>query len=124
MESTFETIGVYLTRVAPGMALGAAMLFLARRQPRLRIGVYLALVVLFRDAMTPLGLWSFGTRGFFWIRLSSDPAFMVLFGLSCLGISAGLYYLDRANQPLVHWKRGPLPAGLLGGLAGAVLVVA
>jgi membrane protease YdiL (CAAX protease family) len=99
------------------------LLFLARREPRLRIVIYLALFILLRDAMTPLGLWSFGTQGFFWIRLSSDSAFLVLFGFACLGLSLAVYYLDRPNRHLLIWRRTSLLAGALWGLAGAIVVV-
>jgi uncharacterized protein len=124
MTPTLETLTTYLTRVAPGLSLGALMLFLARRDARLRIVIYLALFVLLRDSMTPLRLWSFGTEGFFWIRLSSDPWCLAVFGLSCLGMSVGLYFCDRENQALIKWTRGKVPAGLLWGAAGMVVVVA
>jgi uncharacterized protein len=124
MNPPLETIATYLLRVAPGLILGAMMLFLARREARLRIVIYLAMFILLRDAMTPLGLWSFGTDGFFWIRLHSDPWFLVLFGVGCLGLSLSMYFLDRANRSLFHWTRGPLPIGLLYGIVGAAVVMA
>ena len=124
MTPTLETIATYFVRVAPGLVLGAMMLFLARREARLRIVLYLALFVLLRDALTPLGLWSFGTQGFFWIRLHSDPWFLVAFGVACLGQGLGLYYFDRGNRALFRWTRGSLPLGLLCGVGGAVAVVA
>ncbi|HWY86477.1 MAG TPA: hypothetical protein VNX28_07130 [Gemmataceae bacterium] len=116
MNPTLETFATYLIRVAPGLLLGAMMLFLARREPRLRIVLYLALFVLLRDAMTPLGLWSFGTQGFFWIRLHSDPEFLVAFGFTCLGLSLGMYYLDRDNRALFKWIRGQFALGSLWGI--------
>jgi len=124
MHPTLETLAIYLARVGPGLIAGAMMLFLARREPRLRIVLYLAIFILLRDAMTPLGLWSFGTQGFFWIRLHTDPWFLVLFGLACLGLSLGVYYLDRDNQSIFQWTRGKVPSGLLWGLGGVVVVVA
>jgi uncharacterized protein len=124
MDATLEALATYLVRVCPGLILGAAMLLLARRQPRLRIVIYVALFVLFRDAMTPLGLWTFGSEGFFWIRLSSDPAFLTIFGVACLGLSLGVYFLDRENQALIQWTRGRLALGLLLGVIGALVVVA
>lgn len=124
MHPTLETLAVYLARVGPGLVLGAMMLFLLRREPRLRIVLYLAIFILLRDAMTPLGLWSFGRQGYFWIRLYPDPWFLVLFGLACLGMSLGVYFLDRENQSLFQWTRGKLPSGLLWGVGGAIVVVA
>src|SRR6476469_1688265 len=106
MPSTSETLLIFLTRVAPGLALGIALLFLVRREPKVRIVLYLALFILLRDAMTPLGLWSFGAQGFFWIRLLDDQWFLILFGIACLGLSIAIYFLDRENQPLLQWTRG------------------
>jgi len=124
MNPTLETIGLYLLRVAPALLLGAMMFALFRREPRVRIVLYLALFVLLRDAMTPLGLWTFGTEGLFWIRLHRDPWFLGLSGLSCVGISLAIYYLDRGNQPLFKWTRGKLSHGLAWAIAGMMLVVA
>src|SRR5947209_8242201 len=124
MNPTLEILTAYFARVGPGLLLFAMMLYLARRQPRLRIVLYLALFILIRDAMTPLGLWFFGVEGFFWIRLHSDPVFLVASGVTSLGICLAIYYLDRDNQSLVRWTRGSLATGLLWGLGGMVVVVA
>ncbi len=124
MNPTLEILVTYIARVLPGLILGAALLVITRRQPRVRIVLYLAMFVLLRDAMTPLGLWSFGTQGFFWIRLANDPWFLVLFALSCLGLSLGLYFFDRENRPLFKWTRGSLPVGIISGILGAIVVVA
>src|ERR1700737_3445735 len=98
MNSTLETSAIYLARVAPGLFVGGMMLLLARREAQLRIVLYLVLFILLRDAMTPLGLWSFGTQGFFWIRLHRDQWFLIVFGFACLALSLGVYSLDRANR--------------------------
>jgi hypothetical protein len=124
MNPTIDTIVTYLLRVTPGFALGALMLFLARRDAAVRIVIYLALFILSRHAMTPLGLWFFGAEGLFWIRLSSDPVFMVVSGLICLTLSMGLSYLDRENRALFQWTRGRLFPGLVSGVLGALVVVA
>lgn len=123
MAPMLDTLGAYVARVAPGLVLGAMMLFLARRDARLRIVLYVALFVLLRDAMTPLGLWSFGTEGFFWIRLAGDVWFLIAFGVSCLLMALALYALDRENRPLVGWLRGSASVGLTLGLCGAIVVV-
>jgi uncharacterized protein len=124
MQPTLETIAIYLARIAPGLIVAAMMLFVARREPRLRIVLYLTIFILLRDAMPPLGLWSFGRQGFFWIRLYSDPWFLLLFGLACLALSLSVYCLDRENHSLFRWTRGKVPLGLLWGVGGAVVVVA
>jgi membrane protease YdiL (CAAX protease family) len=124
MLGTFETLVMYLARTAPGLGLGGMMLFVLRREPKARIVLYLALFILLRDAMTPLGLWSFGTQGFFWIRLHDDPSFLSVFGIACLGLTTALYFLDRENRPLLQWMRGNWYRGLLWGAFGALVVVA
>jgi uncharacterized protein len=124
LNPTFETLATFIARVLPGLILGTALIIITRRQPRVRIVLYLAMFVLLRDAMTPLGLWSFGTQGFFWIRLANDPWFLVLFALSCLGLSLGLYFFDRENRPLFKWTRGNVPIGIVSGIVGAIVVVA
>ena len=124
MTSFFENLFMYLARVAPGLVLGAVLLFLVRREPRARIVLYLAMFILLRDSMTPLGLWSFGAQGFFWIRLHDDPLFLVVFGIACLGLTVAMYFLDHENQPLVQWMRGKWDRGLLFGVIGALAVVA
>ena len=118
------TVGLYVARILPGLVLGAMMLFLARREPKLRIVCYIALFILSRDAMTPLGLWSFGGQGFFWIRLHDNPYFLITFGIVCLGIALAIYFLDRDNRSLVKWLKGRWYFGLLWGAFGALVVVA
>src|SRR4051794_27439221 len=63
MQLALQTIAIYLTRVAPALLIGVVLLFLTRGQAKSRIAIYLALFILLRDAMTPLGLWSFGSEG-------------------------------------------------------------
>ncbi len=124
MIEAFKLLVAYLLRVWPGLLLGAAMLLLARDRPRLRIVLYVALFILLRDAMTPLGLWSFGAAGFFWIRLHSNPWFLALFGVASLGFTLSLYHFDAANRPLLPLERRSSWQGLVLGIGGALLVVA
>jgi uncharacterized protein len=123
VNPTLETMAIYVARIAPGLVLGGMMLFIARRNPQVRIVLYLGLFILLRDAMTPLGLWSFGRQGFFWIRLYRDPWFLVVFGIACLGLSLGVYFLDRENRSLFRWTRGNVPLGLIWGAGGAIAVI-
>ncbi len=123
MNPTLATMTIYIARIAPALILGGMMLFMARRNAQLRIVLYLSLFILLRDAMTPLGLWSFGQQGFFWIRLYRDPWFLVLFGIACLGLSLGVYFLDRDNRSLFRWTRGSVRLGLIWGLGGAIAVI-
>lgn len=133
MTTTIHTFLVYLLRVLPGLTVIALAFLAARPSRNVRVGLYLLAFVLLRDAMTPLGLWSFGARnGVFWIRLSTDPWFLLAFGVAALGISLGVLTLDRGNREAVHLfrRRGGtgtpagIGAGVAAGIGGALLVVA
>jgi len=122
MGEVIGIIGSYLIRIAPGLVLGGAVLYFMKGKPHARIVLYVALFILLRDAMTPLGLWSFGREGFFWIRLHPNPLFLIVFGVSCGFISLLLYVLDRYNRDLVQWTRGNVLPGFAAGSAGAAVV--
>ncbi len=124
MHNILDSVAPYLSRVAPGLVLGSVLLVLARRARRARIVIYLALFVLLRDAMTPLGLWSLGTQGFFWLRLAEDPIFLVAFGLGSLGIVLALTFLDRPNQRHLRWiRQRPVEGGVVGILGSGVVAL-
>jgi hypothetical protein len=124
MQSGLDHVVAYLSRIAPGLVLGGVMLALARRARRARIVLYLALFVLLRDAMTPLGLWSLGTAGFFWLRMIEVPAFLVAFGLGSLAITVGLALFDRPNRVSLRWmKEGPIEGALVGLLGAAIVAL-
>lgn len=122
MDSILDSLVPYLSRVAPGMVLGGVLLALARRARRVRIAIYLALFILLRDAMTPLGLWSLGTEGFFWLRLAGDPVFLIAFGLGSLGIVLALTLFDRPNRRHLRWIRHRPVEGAIIGVLGAGVV--
>jgi len=123
MSATLQLLIPYLERVLPGMILAVVVLGLTRNEPRVRIPIYLFCFILLRDAMTPLGLWSFGSQGWFWIRLSQNSLFLVIFALSCLTGAVALWLADRPNGALVVWWRGHWLMGVLVGLTGAACVV-
>ena len=122
---TLNTLATYLLRILPGLALVALFLLLIRPQKELRVVLYILAFVLMRDAMTPLGLWSLGaTRGFLWIRLRTDPLFLIIFGVLSLGLVAALYLADRDNREHLVWLRGNRTRGALIGITGSLVVVA
>ncbi|MDZ7724985.1 MAG: CPBP family glutamic-type intramembrane protease [candidate division KSB1 bacterium] len=114
----------YLTRILPGMLLIVLTFILLKPGPYLRIVYYVFIFVFLRIALTPLGLWQLGeTHGLLWIRLSSNPVFLILFGLSSLIITTGLWLFDRENRNTLIWMRGKALPGLISGTAGCALVV-
>lgn len=93
---TLLTVCNYLGRILPGLILIALAFWVLKPQANLRIIIYITSFILMRDALTPLGLWKIGkTDGVFWIRLSTDPMFLILFGLCSLLIVMGLFTFDR-----------------------------
>jgi len=122
MSDTILTLQEYLLRLAPALAVALLVFLFIKPKAFERIVLYLALFILLRDAMTPLGLWSFGSRGFFWIRINNDALFLLLFGLSSAGLAAALYFFDRENRWLMRFFRRNRTAGIVVGAAGALAV--
>lgn len=114
----------YLLRVLPGLVLVAVVMYGMRPTAAARVALYLLAFVLLRDALTPLGLWRFGVHdGVFWIRLSDDPWFLVLFGLSAAAMATAVYAADKENRHGVVLLRAGVLKGAVAGLLGFALVV-
>jgi len=121
---TLELLSGFFIRILPGMVLAVSMLILIpRRLVLLRIFIYIMIFIFIRDAMTPAGLWSFGTESFFWIRFVQDPVTIILFGLSSIGFVFLMNRIDPACGDLIMWINGSRINALFTGAAGAVLVV-
>ncbi|MFW6362120.1 MAG: CPBP family intramembrane glutamic endopeptidase [Spirochaetota bacterium] len=98
----------YGLRVAPGIA---ALLLLLKALPRkavgVRITVYIAIFIVIRDAMTPIGLWKFGTAGVFWIRFVASLPLLLMIAAGS-GIVAALMLLAEPQwRARVEWLRLP-----------------
>lgn len=111
-----------LLRIAPGYGLGLlALIALPRQRVELRLAVYLLLFTLFRDAMTPMGLWTISLGGT--IRFLHDPVVLIDLGL----LSFTAVFVINAFEPdlarVLVWVKGKLHWALLAGLLGAALVV-
>lgn len=115
----------HAVRVAPGLALLGVCLALLPG-PRLvaaRIGVLIAGFLLIRDAMTPVGLWTFAVADGWlpWLRFVDDGGVLLGLGLISAGAAAALPRLDREVGALVVWGRfDPSTVGL--GVAGAMAI--
>lgn len=108
----------YALRLAPGAALFAlALALLPRRALGPRIALYIALFILIRDAMTPVGLWQFdGLRiGFYPSGLA-----LALLGLASLAGVAFLWAVERDLRALLVWRRGGLVAGAVLGIGTGI----
>lgn len=97
----------YLVRIIPGLIVGISfVLCVGKRSAAYRVMVYILMFVLMRDVMTPLGMWRFGTDGFFWIRFAGLPLFLVILGISSGVTAGGILFFDRELRELVVWFRG------------------
>lgn len=86
--------------------------------------MYITSFILMRDTLTPLGLWKIGkTGGVFWVRLSADPVFLILFGLCSLVMVMGLFAFDRENRQQLIWFKKKKIIGIILGLTGGLAVV-
>lgn len=120
----WQLLADYLIRLLPAIILFAGVVILLPSDKKgIRIMLYIMLFIVIRDLMTPLGFWSFGTEGGFWIRFIDQPWLLVLFGLSCLGIVAAIYLLDKDSRESVVWLKGNKAFGILMGITGALVVV-
>lgn len=114
----------YALRVTPGLVL-LAVLWLVLRGPALaaRIALLVAGFILLRDAMTPVGFWSFGGSGAgLWLRFTDDGALLLVLGVTSVLLVVVIHRCAPQLRPLVRWGR--VDARSLGlGLVGAAVVV-
>jgi len=111
----------YLLRLLPGVVvLVLFLLVLPRKLVEFRLLAYVFLFLLCRDAMTPRGLW--GITPDVVIRLSRDPAVLVLLGV----VSVAAVFLINFTEPelgrLFVWFKGNAGVGVLSGTAAGFLV--
>lgn len=119
-------LAAYGIRVLPGLALITGCYVLARgeRDPLLRIVSLILAFVLIRDAMTPMGFWSFGSAdGVPWLRFVNDGTVLVVFGAGSLVFTAGVLRLDSGLRALVVWGRFDVRNVALGA-GGGMLIAA
>jgi uncharacterized protein len=115
----------YILRITPGFVLFIALILLTpRRMKGVRIMAYIMLFILIRDAMTPLGFWSFGATAGFWIRFSQKGPLLVFLGLSSAALSMGIYFYESEMRSLIQWFcRGKI-TGVAAGMGAALLITA
>ena len=98
----------YGLRVVPGIA---ALLLLLTALPRkaagLRITVYIAIFIVIRDAMTPIGLWKFGTAGVFWIRFTDSVPLLLMIAAGSGIVAAAMLLAEPQWRARIEWLRSP-----------------
>lgn len=100
MEDLFS----YFIRIAPGLIIILAAFFLLpKKQLLAKIFLLIFAFVLMRDAMTPVGFWSFNiTESTMWLRFIDSPLILFVLGILSLGAAVSLL-LVRDFRSLVRW---------------------
>jgi len=120
-----ELLIAYTLRIVPGVLAGIFFVaLLPRKSIELRIASYILLFVLIRDAMTPLGLWSFGTEGFFWMRFIGDPWIMIILGVLSGLLVLAVYLLDSDTRQYIVLLRAHYLKAIPAGIVGAIVIAA
>ncbi|HEX4202555.1 MAG TPA: CPBP family intramembrane glutamic endopeptidase [Chthoniobacterales bacterium] len=118
-------IASYSERILPGCLLaGLILLLLPRRFLEFRICIYIGLFILLRDVMTPLGVWRFGTTGFFWIRVFNEPLSLIFMALCMVVLIPVMNLIDPDLKALIVWKKAAWLPLILAGAIGALAVAA
>lgn len=120
MSEGMELLATYNMRMAPGLfAFALCLLLLPRAAIGLRIAFYIAIFILVRDALTPIGLWSFdGLR----ISFFNDPLVLAVLGTASVVGVVFLVAVEKDMRPLLVWRKGSLAEGAAVGLgAGAII---
>jgi len=113
----------YQLRVLPALVVAALFLVaLPRKLVEFRIVAWILIFVLFRDAMTPVGLWQLGVPGF--IRLPASVGLLMALGVSSVAIVLLMQAVEPELRSLVVWVRGDPFAGVGAGVATALLIAA
>ncbi len=118
----------YFLRMLPGLVMAVAYLMvIPRKAVILRLLGYIFIFLLIRDAMTPIGLWSFGTEGFFWLRFISDPSILyplAFANFSVIGIVLLMNKLDPKLKSYLVYFKGSKFKGSIVGILGALVATA
>ncbi len=124
MSETIQLLVQYVMKVLPGLLAAGLLFVFIRPERKLRIVLYILMFVLVRDAMTPMQLWFIGkTKGVLWIRILSNPSFLVLFAVCSLIIVLLLTVFDRENSKHISWYSDTRIIASFFGFVGAGIVV-
>src|SRR5262249_38834676 len=103
-------------------AIAALLVALPRALTGLRIMSYMLLFVLFRDTMTPLGLWTINSD--LVIRLPSSTPVLLALGASSALLVLAINRLEPELRDLLVWNKSSLAKSVAAGIAGALVVAA
>lgn len=121
--TSIDRIIDYILRILPGLACAVLFLLaLPRKALAVRMMSYLLIFIIIRDSMTPLGFWSIGTQGFFWIRFDPDTIILLVLGCSSAAIIWGMNVYEKDLKSLIVWFSGSKVMGVAAGIAGGFVV--
>jgi membrane protease YdiL (CAAX protease family) len=113
----------FMLRITPGFILFIAFILLVPWEMKgVRIMGYVMLFILIRDAMTPLGFWSFGSEGGFWIRFAHNGPLLTFLGVSSVALALGIYYYEKGMRSMILWFSGGRTACNATGIGAAFLI--
>jgi hypothetical protein len=72
--------------------------------------------------MTPMGLWTFGTEAFFWLRFIHNPLMLIILGLVSAGTVITMNLAEKDLKELLVWHKGNITKSVLFVILGAVIV--
>lgn len=111
----------YLIRLLPGLVvLILALGVIPKKLIELRIVLFILVFVLFRDAMTPLRLWSISPDMV--IRLPEDPFILVALGVSSAAFVALIQWSEPELRKFLIWFKGSKVASVALGILGALII--
>ena len=113
----------YFLRISPGLILIATVfLLLPRKQIITRIFLLILGFVLMRDAMTPVGYWTFGIQEqAVWLRFIDDGWLLAILGTLSLGTCVLLLCIKDLRN-LVRWGKLSSPTTYIIGVGSGIAV--
>jgi membrane protease YdiL (CAAX protease family) len=113
----------YFIRVTPAtLAVSAFLFLLPKKFTEIRIVSYIYLFVVFRDAMTPTGLWEISPN--YVLRFHSSPAELVILGITSALLVFIINWVDPELKNLIVYFRGNKISGTIMGALAAILIAA
>lgn len=100
MELLFE----HSLRIFPGLVLITLIfLFLPKHAVLTKIFLLIFGFILMRDAMTPMGLWTFGIdEGTIWLRFIDDGFILIALALTSLVLAIGIVYFNKSLSSIYY----------------------
>lgn len=115
-----ETLITYGLRIIPGIAAFVILLLsLPKRAEGLRIVAYVGIFIVIRDAMTPVGLWDFGTEAFFWLQFTQSLPLLFAIAASSAIVAGIMLFLEPEWRKRIEWLHIPKKTGAAHTVLGA-----